>query len=799
MKLRKWSLRGVTRFVEPLAIDLSGQSGIVCIVGENGAGKTTAVEAVVLALYGRLAWYPGAPFDHCRGRDAFVEVEFEAEDGRSIIVRRLIDAEARKQEAYLIIDGEAVTSGRVREIQPAIERLFGPADLFLASVFGDQRRAGSFLDAAPAERKALLAELLQLGELEQIAGAAREHRSMLERERSVERARIQEIGDALEQRNNSAEAVELAERDFELSAAAEARAAEDRAATERAATEAREAAAQYAALQAGAIEAERVAERDAHDLAAARQQSDAEQRAFDRRKAEAVAAIEAAERLGDAAHERHAAAIAALTDRKTRLEAEVARAPEVSTAKRVLAEEQANHEAAVRLQNERAAAIAALDAAEVADDRAEKALVAAEDRREQRMEELRQRGALLERVPCQGMDIAGTCPLLADARDAAATVLRMEAESEPYSAELALVQQTGAAVVAATDRLAEIDEQLAKLPALDEQRLAAAKSIAALEPVIQRAQVELMRLDGEKERADRALSDELKQAFEALARARDARDRVVAESEEAIAAGVARLTQASLRAEESREIARRQRESAQAAQAAAQRAEDLRRSAATAKAQHDRAVAEVARCREILAARRERLEAATVRAKRLEECLDRLEQIDSESADWALLERGFGREGIQALEIDSAGPEIARLTNELLAACYGPRFSVSLETLREKRAGGTAETLDVRIYDGATVRQHVSGGEQCIVEEALKLALSIYNARKSGIRWRTLWRDETVGPLDPENAERYVRMMRRALELGGFECAIVIAHSREVWESADARIVLEDGRARVAA
>ena len=50
-----------------------------------------------------------------------------------------------------------------------------------------------------------------------------------------------------------------------------------------------------------------------------------------------------------------------------------------------------------------------------------------------------------------------------------------------------------------------------------------------------------------------------------------------------------------------------------------------------------------------------------------------------------------------------------------------------------------------------------------------RLGISIYNMRQGeGIRYETLFRDETVGALDATNAKEYVRMLRRAMDLGGF-------------------------------
>ena len=70
--------------------------------------------------------------------------------------------------------------------------------------------------------------------------------------------------------------------------------------------------------------------------------------------------------------------------------------------------------------------------------------------------------------------------------------------------------------------------------------------------------------------------------------------------------------------------------------------------------------------------------------------------------------------------------------------------------------------------------------------EALNLGIAIYNMRQGeGIRYETLFRDETVGALDTVNGKEYVRMLRRAMDLGGFHQVIFICHAPLVWELAD--------------
>jgi exonuclease SbcC len=163
--------------------------------------------------------------------------------------------------------------------------------------------------------------------------------------------------------------------------------------------------------------------------------------------------------------------------------------------------------------------------------------------------------------------------------------------------------------------------------------------------------------------------------------------------------------------------------------------------------------------------------------------------------DWNLLERSLGKDGVQALEIDAAAPEVSTIANELLASCYGPRFSITFETLRAKRDGGQAESFEIRVYDGAEARpvEALSGGEKVVVGEAIGLALAILNARKNAIRFETFFRDETAGALDPENAAAYIAMLRRARELAGAHQIVFIAHQEELWRAADARLFVEDG------
>jgi exonuclease SbcC len=73
-----------------------------------------------------------------------------------------------------------------------------------------------------------------------------------------------------------------------------------------------------------------------------------------------------------------------------------------------------------------------------------------------------------------------------------------------------------------------------------------------------------------------------------------------------------------------------------------------------------------------------------------------------------------------------------------------------------------------------------------LVNEAVNLGRAIYNTQqRESIHYETLFRDKTVGALDAVNSKEYLRMLRPAMDLGGFHQVIFICHTPLVWELAD--------------
>jgi len=218
----------------------------------------------------------------------------------------------------------------------------------------------------------------------------------------------------------------------------------------------------------------------------------------------------------------------------------------------------------------------------------------------------------------------------------------------------------------------------------------------------------------------------------------------------------------------------------------------------------DRLIASCRRERDSLIARQAQIKQ---RLEQLEAARNRLAQIEAElgaarteQEDYNYLARVFGPDEIQLCEIQAAGPQVSILVNSLLEGCFDNKFEIRFRTQRPKADGrGMVDDFDVEVrnknLDRTFLVDELSGGQFVLVNEAVNLGIAIYNMRQGdGIRYETLFRDETVGALDAANAKEYVRMLRRAMDLGRFHQVIFICHTPLVWELADRILSVGDGR-----
>jgi len=232
-------------------------------------------------------------------------------------------------------------------------------------------------------------------------------------------------------------------------------------------------------------------------------------------------------------------------------------------------------------------------------------------------------------------------------------------------------------------------------------------------------------------------------------------------------------------------------------QSSRREAEKLGNLVSSGRRERDRLIAHQAQIRQ----RQEQLEAARTRLAQVE-TEHGLAKIELE--DYNYLAKVFGPDEIQICKIQAVGPQISSLVNALLEGCFDNKFEIRFRTQRPKAdSRGLVDDFDVEVrnknLDRTCSVDELSGGQFVLVNEAVNLGIAIYNMRQGeGIHSETLFRDERVGALDTANANEYVRLLRRAMELGEFHQVSFICHTPLVWEMADCTLSVRDGRIVVA-
>ena len=155
------------------------------------------------------------------------------------------------------------------------------------------------------------------------------------------------------------------------------------------------------------------------------------------------------------------------------------------------------------------------------------------------------------------------------------------------------------------------------------------------------------------------------------------------------------------------------------------------------------------------------------------------------------LREAFGKNGVPALIIETATPELETEANELLGRMTDGLMSIRLNTQREKVTGGTAETLDIEIQDELGSRSYdmYSGGEAFRINLTLRIALSKVLAQRAGARLRALFIDEGFGSQDGSGRSKLVEAINRIQD--DFDMILVITHIEELRDSFPVQLMIE--------
>lgn len=846
MKIERLRLHGLTRFEQPVDLDFSAvPPGLIAVVGPNGAGKTSILEAMFAAWYGEMPSRSDRELvDLVGGRkDAYLDATVTV-DGRGTYRGRMnIDGLARKRDAVLqrldATGAVALNDGKISTYTQAVATILPGRETVLASAFAAQNKQGSFSTLDRKGRKDLFAQLLGLEQLEGYAATARSAAQLVDRRREALQAQV----DVLRPMTRDEEADALGDEGNRLQVALGTLEIEGTRA-QRAVTDAEQ-----------AVAAQRA--REAESTAARQQQAAVRQQRAD--AAAVLTQAEHAEHLAAATyvHDRESI-LSRAREARARAEARLAALPSDEKLDAVLATalEQidvqrqtrradleariANNQGLLDRQADIAAAVAALTAVEAAlataeathaervQASAEFALRGTEARQAAQAEahwagdlqRARDAAQLLTTVPFGDRCAEAGCAFVAKAAAARDTIPALEISVQRATAAEQVAEEAGAAYLdaksAETAALREVQRLRGEVATQAKAREWSARLNAATDRVTElRRDLEAVEAEATQQAA-RARADRETRGAEVdheRAVCQDAltdieKDRV--HDLAVLEARVATVRQEAEAARTAQLVVLRTLDDQLAAlvpvleQADAEAAELSRRESALARARADLANQQQAFARlsaEIDGFERRRAEFRTRHAERV--AIEAAVQgLETELIEWQALARVFGRDGLPVLEIDAAGPNVSALANDLLQACFGGRFSVELVTQEAKAGGkGLKESFALQVWDaerGGDARDlsDLSGGEQVIIDEALKCALALFVNSRNVQPLRTCWRDETTGALDPENAIRYVAMLRRARERGGFVHTIFISHNPEAAALADVQLVVEDGTAR---
>lgn len=186
----------------------------------------------------------------------------------------------------------------------------------------------------------------------------------------------------------------------------------------------------------------------------------------------------------------------------------------------------------------------------------------------------------------------------------------------------------------------------------------------------------------------------------------------------------------------------------------------------------------------VLHTQKERLEQLQAEKKALLERISRLIQ----------LEQAFGKNGVPALLIERALPQIESQANRILERLSAGTMAVQFITQKayqDPNRKDRRETLEIQIRDRSGVRDYemFSGGEAFRINFAIRLALSHVLAKRAGARLQTLVIDEGFGSQDEVGRQRLIEAINLIRE--DFRKILVITHLDQLKDVFSSELLVE--------
>ena len=170
--------------------------GIVGIIGSNGVGKSTLVEAIAWTLYGNEASrttkeeirrLTAKPTDVCRAT-----LEFESAGSNFRVVRQ-IKGENLTGDASVIVDGNVAARG-IKAVKDYVEKTLGmDYKAFITSFYAPQKELNVLSDLQPYRRKELLVRMLGIENIDSALKSLRVDKKELEIKSELTSAHLKDM------------------------------------------------------------------------------------------------------------------------------------------------------------------------------------------------------------------------------------------------------------------------------------------------------------------------------------------------------------------------------------------------------------------------------------------------------------------------------------------------------------------------------------------------------------------------------------------------------------------------------
>jgi len=841
----KLSLSGFTSYREPVEIDFTGLD-LVCISGQNGAGKSSLLDAITYALYGQARRRDEAIIHHaCQKAEVSLEFAYEHQVYR--VTRSITRGKGTQLEFYIRSpEGpnpwKVLTERTLSETNAKIERTLRlDYETFINASFFLQGKADLFATQKPADRKRILSNILGLDSWEDYRKRAAELAKERQSDVRIRDERLKDIQAELDEEPARQAQLRLLEEQLK-NARAEVLLAQSALEQKRAVEQRLESYRQVLALR---EEQERKAEAARQDMTrrlAEKETELAERRAQLAQAPTVEARFKKLEGLRkqlrslDAISER----FHPLEHRKRDLENKIALErqklladlqyleEEKESLERETADDAERHAQQEQLRAQIAQLEERISRKEALESEAESLqkrisdLTSDNNGIEQKGKELSERLEKIQRVEGAECPLCGQ-PLALHDRERLEQELSKERQllREQFSLNKEEIHRLSQRQRAIAEARAQIQPDEKRLQALIRQADQLAQQLSQQAERVKQFQTAKAPLLEQKRAALKEESfcaqerEELTRIFAEIARLAydpEAHSRLRAEAQQEEPAQTAyndlqiarstvgQLEQAVLELRENLEKQEEELRRAAAAclNAAAELAEiesSLPDIQVTDQSLLQKQEEEAMLQRKVGAAR-QLLNVLTELKARKTALKEEKEQLNLEIARLKVLERAFSKDGVPAMLIEPALSELSEEANRILRKLTNYSMSVSFKTqrdLKDTRRTDKLETLDIQISDGSSTREYetYSGGEAFRINFSIRLALARLLSRRSGAQLRTLVIDEGFGNQDAEGRQRLVEAIGQVQD--DFDMIIVITHIEELREQFPNRIEVEKG------